>query len=71
MLGQRRRRLTGIEPVMGCDTGPTLNRWWVGLHPLYKLHRRQVLNECWPAHAMVVGGVHVKDIFNLSFWFIP
>ena len=26
VLGQRRRRLTGIEPAMGCDAGPTLNR---------------------------------------------
>ena len=30
MLGQRRIRLTGIEPGMGCEAGPTLNRYWVG-----------------------------------------
>ena len=30
MLGQRRIRLTGIEPSMGCDAGPTLDRYWVG-----------------------------------------
>ena len=30
VLGQRRRRLTGIEPAMGCNTGPTLNRDLVG-----------------------------------------
>ena len=30
MLGQRRIRLTGIKPAMGCDAGPTLNRYWVG-----------------------------------------
>ena len=30
VLGQRRRRLTGIEPAMGCDAGPTLNRNRVG-----------------------------------------
>ena len=30
MLGQRRIRLTGIEPAMGCDAGPTLIRYWVG-----------------------------------------
>ena len=30
MLGQRRIRLTGIESAMGCDAGPTLNRYWVG-----------------------------------------
>ena len=28
VLGQRRRLFVGIE--MGCDTGPTLNRNWVG-----------------------------------------
>ena len=22
---------------------------WIGLHPLYEVHRRQVLNECGPA----------------------
>ena len=26
MLGQRRRRLTGIEPAIGCNAGPTLYR---------------------------------------------
>ena len=30
MLGQRRIRLTCIEPAMGCDAGPTLNQYWVG-----------------------------------------
>ena len=30
MLGQRRIRSTGIKPAMGCDAGPTLNRYWVG-----------------------------------------
>ena len=29
------------------------------------LHRRQVLNECWPSLAMVVEGIHVKNIFEL------
>ena len=63
-MGQRRGRLTGIEPTMGCDAGPTLNRiWWVGLHPLYDVHRRQVLNECWPAPAMVMEATHVEDIY--------
>ena len=66
MLGQRRRRLTGIEPAMGCDAGPTLNQDLVlGLHPLYEVHCRQVLNECWLAPAMVVEGIHVEDIFEL------
>ena len=39
--------------------------WWVGLHPLYEVHRGKVLNECWPAPAMVVEGIHVEDIFYL------
>ena len=26
LMGQRRRRLTGIEPAIGCNAGPTLNR---------------------------------------------
>ena len=30
MLGQRRGRLPGIEPAMGYDTSPTLNRNLVG-----------------------------------------
>ena len=30
MLGQRRIRLTGIEPAMGCDAGPALNGYRVG-----------------------------------------
>ena len=37
----------------------------IGLHPLYMVHRRQVLNECWPAPAIVVEGIHVEDIFEL------
>ena len=27
MLGQRGIRLTGIEPAMGCDAGPAMNRY--------------------------------------------
>ena len=30
MLSQRRTKLTGIEPAMGCDSGQKLNRNWVG-----------------------------------------
>ena len=30
VLWQHRRRLTIIEPAMGCAAGPTLNRNWVG-----------------------------------------
>ena len=29
-LGHHRRQFVGIEPAMGCDAGPTLNRNWVG-----------------------------------------
>ena len=67
-LGKRRRRLTGIEPAMGCDAGPTLNRNLVGrptssVRCKSNIHRRQVFNECWPAPAMVVEGIHVEDVF--------
>ena len=30
VLSQRRRQFVGIEPAMGCDAGPTLNRNRVG-----------------------------------------
>ena len=30
LLGQHRRRLTSIDPAMGCDAGPALNRNLVG-----------------------------------------
>ena len=43
MLGQRRIRLTSNKPAMGCDAGPTLNRYWVGRPTLcvgpYQVHR--------------------------------
>ena len=63
-LSKRLRRLTGIEPAMVCDAGQHwTGSWLVGLHPLYEVHRKQVLNECWPAPAMVVEGIHVENIF--------
>ena len=72
VLEQRRRRLTGIEPAMGCNAGPALNRNLAGrptssvrARTLYEVHRRQVLNECWSSPAMVVEGIHVQDIFEL------
>ena len=58
VLGQRRRRLTGLEPAMSYNAGPTLNRKLVG-RPTSSVHRRQVLNYGWPAPAMVVEGIHV------------
>ena len=36
-----------------------------GLHPMYEVHRRQALNECWPAPVIMVEGIHVEDIFEL------
>ena len=60
-----------LKQTMGCDAGPTLRIWLACVHPLYEVHRRQVLNECWPASAMVVEGIHVEDIFNWSPWFFP
>ena len=30
VLSQRRTQLTGVEAAMGCDSGPPLNRYWVG-----------------------------------------
>ena len=72
MLGQRCRRLIGIEPAMGCDAGPTLNRNLVGRPTSsVQVHRRQVLNECWPVPAMVVEGIHVEDIFQLVSLVLP
>ena len=64
VLGQRYRRLTGIEPAMATTLAQhgTGTRW-VNLHPLYEVNRRQVLNECWPAPAMVVEGIEVADEF--------
>ena len=56
VLGQRRRRLTGIEPAMSCNAGPTFS---------VEVHHRQVWNEWWPAPAIVVEGIHVEDIFEL------
>ena len=46
---------------MGCDAGPTLNRNLVG-RPTSSVGK--VLNECWPAPAMVVKEIHVEDIFD-------
>ena len=62
MLGQRRRRLTGIEPAMGCYAGLTLSRSLVD-RPTSSVRGREVFNECWPAPAMLVEGIHVEDIY--------
>ena len=40
VLGQRRRRLTSIEPAMSCDAGPTLNWNWVGRSTSYVRAKR-------------------------------
>ena len=79
VLGQRQRRLSGIEQAIDCDSDPALYRNLVG-RPTSSVpgtryimckQSRQVLNECWPAPAMVVEGINVKDIFELSPWFVP
>ena len=58
-------------PSLKQQWAATLAQHWtgirlVGLHPLYDVHRRQVLNG-WPTPAMVVEGIglHVEDIFQL------
>ena len=57
--------MTAIQPVMCSDAGPTLKGiQWVDLHSLYKVHRRQVLNECWSAPAIVVEEIHVRYILT-------
>ena len=57
MLGQRRRRLTGIEPAIGSNAGPTLNR------NLVDRPTSSLMND--GRMAMVVEGIHVEDIFGL------
>ena len=42
--------------------------WWVVLHPLYGVHRRQVLNECWPARRWWWKEYTSKLYLNLSPW---
>ena len=59
MLSQRRIRLTGNEPTMGCDAGPTwISIGWVGLYCVYQVYRIDAYTDL---SAMVVG-LHVKDI---------
>ena len=61
MASQRRRLWVNIETAF---VEPGFGGY-VGLHPLYEVHRRQVLNEYWSVLAMVVEGRHVEDIFEL------
>ena len=52
VLSQRRTQLTGIEPAIGCDSGPPLNiNWVVDLHRVYRRDTHstihwQVSNGC-------------------------
>ena len=72
MMGQRRVRLTSIEPAMGCDAGPTLNRYWVGRPTLCVpgISYRRVVPYTDLSTLVVEGiGLHVKDIAYLSPWF--
>ena len=50
---------------------PRRRIWWVGPHPLYEVQCRQLLNECWPAPAMVVEGIHMEYIFELVSFVLP
>ena len=36
------------------------------IYSWYEVHHRQVLDEYWPAPAMVVEGIHVEDIELVS-----
>ena len=65
MLGQRRIRLTGIEPAMGCDAGPTLHRYWVGRPTLCVPGTSYRPVHC-PAMVVEGIGLHVEDI-HVSF----
>ena len=57
VLGQRLRRLTGIEPAMGCDAGQTPEFGGQA----YILCTRYILGKYWMK--LVVEGIHVEDIF--------
>ena len=61
MLGQRRIRLTGIKPAMGCDAGPTLKRYWVSRPKLCVPGTS--IDAYTDLSAMVVEGIdlHVED----------
>ena len=58
MLGQRRIRLTGIEPVMGCDIETVLGGW------AYIVCTRYIAYAYTDLSAVVVEGIglHVEDI---------
>ena len=58
MLGQRPMWLTGIEPAMGCDAGPILNRYCVGRLTLC-VPRTLFWRVHWPA--MVVEGIGIPQ----------
>ena len=47
MLGQRRIRVTCIEPAMGFDSGPTLNRYWVGRPTQVTRDIGTMTGQCW------------------------
>ena len=48
-LGKLRRQFTGIEPAMGCDAHPTLNRNWVGGPTyVYEIHRGDMRQHSLP-----------------------
>ena len=48
VLGQHRRRLTGIKTAMGCNAGPTLNQnRGVDLYRVYEVHHKDVYAAAW------------------------
>ena len=74
VLSQRRTQLTGIEPAMGCDSGPPLNRNWVGRPTscvsVYRRDTRstihwQVSNDL-NLHILNVEHVHDEQFIKIS-----
>ena len=75
MLGQRRIRLTCIEPAMGCDAGPTLNRYWVGTLCCMDVAQQTQnfvlpLYNVGPASSMLVHKCYTNVLYSLS-WPAP
>ena len=68
VLGQRRRRLSGIEQAMGCNAGPTLKRNWVGGPTSLYMCRDMRQHDSLAMLASTGDGggrnsLHVEDIF--------
>ena len=60
LMGQRGSRLTAINPTMGCDAGPTLNRNLVGRPTSFVRGTSWAsIEEMLASPANVVEGIHV------------